>query len=478
MPKFPPYRLSTLVIDVAKDWEGYPIQNIGAPPTDDDVLARGLVKIYSRDYGLNWADLGAIAGNFVQVMAYLGHGIVVLGDGNNHIWRSLDYGLTWNDQGVVTGANPWGIASLGNGIVLVGDLNGNVYRSTDYGTNWVDLGAGIGVSVHAIAYLGHGIAILGTANFHVWRSTDYGATWADLGVICTDDVAAMAYLGGGVAVLSDFDYHIWRSTDYGATWNDLGVIATNEIYGITSLGNGIAIMADFDGHVWRSTDYGATWIDLGALIGGVWSLSIAYLGGGVAVIGDINNHVFRSTDYGATWTDLGAITSNAINFIVYLDNGIALLGDDDNHVFRSVSAFGNDSDFIFEPSKILYPRFVYVKNTSGAGRAAGDVARHKAVAAGDEFDVPTANGEDSVLGMVAETIANNAYGYVQILGKTTLLSATNAGGNIAVGDFLCTENGTRARLAGAGDMAFARALEACAAANCTIDALLIKPMKI
>ena len=122
--------------------------------------------------------------------------------------------------------------------------------------------------------------------------------------------------------------------------------------------------------------------------------------------------------------------------------------------------------------------YVYIKNTSGGASAVGDVARHKAVAAGNEYDTPTANGEDSVLGMVAEVIANNASGLVQIGGKTTVLKATNAGGNIAIGDYLCTEAGVRARLAAAGDMAFARALEACAAANCTIDALIISPMRM
>jgi len=100
------------------------------------------------------------------------------------------------------------------------------------------------------------------------------------------------------------------------------------------------------------------------------------------------------------------------------------------------------------------------------------------VAAGDEYDIPTAVGEDSVLGMVAQNTANNDYGLVQVAGKTTLLKATNAGGNIVIGDYLCTENGVRARLAAAGDMAFARALQACAAANCAIDALIISPMKI
>ena len=117
----------------------------------------------------------------------------------------------------------------------------------------------------------------------------------------------------------------------------------------------------------------------------------------------------------------------------------------------------------------------YVKNTSGAQRVAGDVVSLKAVAAGNEVAVPAAAGEDNVYGMVAETINDNAWGYVQVKGKTTVLKSTNAGGAIAIGDTLCTEIGVRAQLAVAGGQVFARALEACAAADCTIDAFIKSP---
>jgi len=122
--------------------------------------------------------------------------------------------------------------------------------------------------------------------------------------------------------------------------------------------------------------------------------------------------------------------------------------------------------------------YAYVKNTSGGDLVAGDVVSHKAVAAGNEVATPAAVGEDQVFGMLGENIINNAHGYVQVGGKTTLLKATNAGGNIAIGDFLCTEIGNRARLAAAGDMAFARALEVCDAADVTIDALIFSAMKL
>jgi len=122
--------------------------------------------------------------------------------------------------------------------------------------------------------------------------------------------------------------------------------------------------------------------------------------------------------------------------------------------------------------------YAYVKNTSGGDLVAGDVVSHKAVAAGNEVTTPAAVGEDQVFGMLGENIVNNAYGYVQVGGKTTLLKATNAGGNIAIGDFLCTEIGNRARLAAAADMAFAISLEDCDAVDQVIDALLIVPRKI
>ena len=82
------------------------------------------------------------------------------------------------------------------------------------------------------------------------------------------------------------------------------------------------------------------------------------------------------------------------------------------------------------------------------------------------------------LGMVAEAINNDAYGYVLVAGKTVVLKGSNDNGNIAIGDFLCASNtAVEAVLAGAGDTAFAIALEALAAAGPTpIDALLINPM--
>lgn len=123
---------------------------------------------------------------------------------------------------------------------------------------------------------------------------------------------------------------------------------------------------------------------------------------------------------------------------------------------------------------------VRMKNTSGGSLGIGTVVVLKAVAAGDEFTTTTTQGDDMVLGMVGETIANDAYGNVLTEGKTVSLKVDGTT-DIAIGDPLSTFTSAGiAAKAGAGDMAFAIALEAYTADNSSgvIDALLITPRKI
>lgn len=124
--------------------------------------------------------------------------------------------------------------------------------------------------------------------------------------------------------------------------------------------------------------------------------------------------------------------------------------------------------------------YAYVKNTSGGALAAGDVVTLKSVAAGNEITTTTAQGDDKVFGMVAETIANTASGLVQVLGKTTALKVDGTT-DIAIGDLLGTfTTAGITQKAAAGDMAFAVALEAYTTddSNGVIDALLITPRKL
>jgi hypothetical protein len=123
---------------------------------------------------------------------------------------------------------------------------------------------------------------------------------------------------------------------------------------------------------------------------------------------------------------------------------------------------------------------VRMKNTSGVALAAGNVVVLKSVAGGNEVTTTTTAGDNKVFGMAVESIPINAFGQIQILGKTTLLKV-NGTDPIAIGDFLSTytEAGI-AKKAATGEMAFAIALENYAVADSlgVIDALLITPRKI
>ena len=123
---------------------------------------------------------------------------------------------------------------------------------------------------------------------------------------------------------------------------------------------------------------------------------------------------------------------------------------------------------------------VRVKNTSGGALAAGDVVILKSVAAGNEITTTTAQGDDKVFGMVAEAIADTAYGLVQVAGKPTALKV-NGTTDIAIGDLLGTFTAAGiAMKAAAGDMAFAIALEAYITDDSlgVIDAFIMSPRSI
>jgi len=130
-------------------------------------------------------------------------------------------------------------------------------------------------------------------------------------------------------------------------------------------------------------------------------------------------------------------------------------------------------------SALLEKKYVRMKNTSGGALAVGDTVILKAVAAGDEVTTTTTQGDDLVFGMATATIADTAYGYFQVLGKTTALKVDGTT-DIAIGDFIGTFTTAKIGMkAAVGDMAIAIALEAYATNDSSgvIDALLITPRK-
>jgi len=121
-----------------------------------------------------------------------------------------------------------------------------------------------------------------------------------------------------------------------------------------------------------------------------------------------------------------------------------------------------------------------MKNNSGGERSEGETAVWDTSTSGNQFTTTTTQGDDKVVGMIMETIANGQWGYILVLGKTTKLKV-NGTTDIAAGDLLGTFTSAGiAMKAAAGDMAFAMSLEAYATddSNGVINALLISPRKV
>lgn len=143
---------------------------------------------------------------------------------------------------------------------------------------------------------------------------------------------------------------------------------------------------------------------------------------------------------------------------------------------ENIQSFGN-----FGENTRTIKRTTRMKNTSGSTINKGNVLTLKAASSGEETTTTTAQGDDLVYGMaLADNIANNEYGPVLTEGYTTLLKVDGIT-DIAIGDLLGTSTTAGiAMKAGAGDMAFAIALEVYTANdnNGVINALIIKPRRV
>jgi hypothetical protein len=182
----------------------------------------------------------------------------------------------------------------------------------------------------------------------------------------------------------------------------------------------------------------------------------------------------------------GRAVGNFPKYLIDLNNadGLVVVGNSchDNQwtagnpaIFRGTGeslVFGNSF-----PDPVEEARYYQLYNDDGDAMAAGDVVVLQADANGNEITHTTTAGDPMVVGMAIETIANNTWGRIQILGKTTLLKADGTD-DIAIGDRLSafTSAGI-AQKAATDEMVFAIALEAYTTddSNGVIDALLVSP---
>ncbi len=213
----------------------------------------------------------------------------------------------------------------------------------------------------------------------------------------------------------------------------------------------------------------------------------------------VGNHFRGTTTVGRDGVNINVNGENTIvvgNRFYNFGIGVDIASGGDNCIvvgnwFRGISSNAIEDDTgncyvqgnygIDEGERAIDERkIMWMKNTSGGQLVLGDLVTYKAVAAGDEFTTTTTQGDDLVYGMVLETIANNASGHVQTIGKTTALKVDGTT-DIAIGDFIGTfTTATIGQKAAVGDTAIAIALEAYTTddSNGVIDALLVNPVMI
>lgn len=365
--------------------------------------------------------------------------------------RALIQGNNINDTSVavITGASAR-VVALGSHARIV-----NNYIKVRYGT-----------AAACNMYGNHSLVNSNTFVYHTAVGTktlaNIGGNWSEFSgnmVIGSGASDYMVGVNGACAVSANYIYNGLRGIYcFGGAGT---TISANSYYSSTA--NVIGIYLDNSGQTVSGNN----------LFGGVGASSVGI---------HIGNSCDNNTISGNTISDFNdGVKINAAS----CDNN-AILGNNfiGNTLTKAINDAGTNTRMVGNTGvrldATMNKDYRYMKNTSGGALAAGDVVILKAVANSDEVTTTTTGGDNKVFGIAVGAIANNAYGDIQILGKTTLLKVDGTT-DIAIGDFLSTYTAAGiAAKATAGQTAFAIALEAYATDDSAgvIDALLITPRLI
>lgn len=177
----------------------------------------------SDDFGATWTRLGQTNpyGLNWLIHLYLGNSTVLTAPKlqfGPFLSRSLDGGQTWSVlQNFPNASMPWaadfidGMAYLGNGRLLLSGYNyynaplgSYLYSSNDGGVSWTRLSSGpvaAGVSPQFLVYMGDNTVLLYTTfSTSGFRSTDGGATWSAFANPTPKEFLSVIYLGDNGAV--------------------------------------------------------------------------------------------------------------------------------------------------------------------------------------------------------------------------------------------------------------------------------------
>lgn len=300
--------------------EGGTVFGLCVKPSDaGDTLwaTTGTAAFRSDDGSDAWYPVGSgLEGLQLVTIAYGPPGVLIAGDLNGYIARSLDGGRQWSRHdfpGRECSITCFGLSPNfeTDAIVLMGTDGDGVWRSVDDGRRWSDVSFGLwDLNVLALAcapeWARREYAFAGTTD-GVYRSTNGGRAWKSAnagleGVAVSALAISPGFLEDGTLYAGTEEHGVYVSTDKGESWTNVSEGLTDQ--GINALwisphsATDHVLVAGTSSGIFRSVDGGRRWTQAAGEIPPVLCLAGSEDG---VYAGLVGAGVLRSRDGGESW---------------------------------------------------------------------------------------------------------------------------------------------------------------------------------
>ncbi len=316
--------------------------------TEDTLWATtGTTPFRSSDGGDDWQPVGkGLSGLQLITIAYGPPGILIAGDLNGHIARSLDGGREWLRRefpGRVCLITCMSVSPdfEEDSVVLLGTDGDGVWRSKDNGRHWADVSFGLwDLNVLALAcapdWTQREYAFAGTTD-GVYRSTNGGRAWkpanASLEGVAVSALAVSPGCSEDRTVFAGTEESgVYLSTDMGESWvsaseglSDPGI---NALWISPRFSDDSVLVAGTSSGVFRSDDGGQHWTQAAKGIPPVLCLAGSTRG---VYAGLVSGGILRSNDVGKSWASAtrGLAARNYVRLIPCSPRTLLALGSEE-----------------------------------------------------------------------------------------------------------------------------------------------------
>jgi photosystem II stability/assembly factor-like uncharacterized protein len=278
----------------------------------------------TTDGGTTWAtNQAALVGVVRDIAMHPGGNAIIVAD-SGRVYTSSDYGDTWSNQTAFTTTDLSATQFISSDIIVCGDADGTLYKSLDGGVTWNASDTAFDVRINQLLYQNNKLWLSGEGGI-IASSLDTGNSW---------QVYAQPYFGffsgNGIAVFDTVGYAV---SDYGfavkyhptSGWTSLSIPTANTVHSVASGNLLSAVIIGDNGFIYRTED-GNNWIDETYSNTTINLLDITYIDAATAIICGTGGTILKST------TDISGIAdhSNGDDISLYPNpatNGITLRAD-------------------------------------------------------------------------------------------------------------------------------------------------------